>query len=68
MELRSSKINKKAPLQTTGINFSTGGFISFLDLVNKYEKRWANPFVSIQPGGAGWPPIWINKMRDLSDG
>ena len=62
LELNSSKILKKAPLQTTGLDFSIGGFISVVDVINKHQKGCANPFVSIQLGGAEWPLDWINKL------
>ena len=59
----ASKQSNKC-FQTTGLSFSIGGLIFFVDIINKYPKRCANPFVSIQlgGGGAGRPLDWINKL------
>ena len=38
MELHSSEINQKTTLQTTRMDFSSGRFISFIDIINNTEK------------------------------
>ena len=56
----------KAKIVTTRLIYSTVRFICFLDIIKKYQKGCANPFVSIPnwAGGEGGPLDWINKLRE----
>ena len=51
MEINSSSINKQVPLQTTRLDFSTGGFICFLDITDKHEKMYKS--IRVDPTGGG---------------
>ena len=62
MEFHSSIINKTTPSKPTGMDFSTWGFVFFIDIINKFQKGCANPYWSIQPLEGRGPPTWINKV------